>query len=154
MCLLLHQTLKITPRNYSKVICCHFFVHLFFVFNKLLFLSWIFLSLFFPAEVFTFEGDAKSIFISKTVELKNSEIININSRVYDRGLGLGGVFVHRLSTYDVASNALVISLIYVLFCSFLNDCLFDVVFFLLYHSVSRRLLYLFLTFVVVVISTF
>ena len=108
----------------------------------------------FPAEVFTFEGDAKSIFISKTVELKNSEIININSRVYDRGLGLGGVFVHRLSTYDVASNALVISLIYVLFCSFLNDCLFDVVFFLLYHSVSRRLLYLFLTFVVVVISTF
>jgi hypothetical protein len=67
---------------------------------------------------FYFEGDAKSIFISKTVELKNSEIININSRVYDRGLGLGGVFVHRLSTYDVASNALVISLIYVLFCSF------------------------------------
>ncbi|KAM0827801.1 hypothetical protein ACQ4PT_067972 [Festuca glaucescens] len=57
-------------------------------------------------EVFDFEGDAKSIFISKTVELKNSEIININSRVYDRGLGLGGVFVHRLSTYDVASNAL------------------------------------------------
>ncbi|KAK1693255.1 hypothetical protein QYE76_009952 [Lolium multiflorum] len=57
-------------------------------------------------EVFTFEGDAKSIFISKTIELKNSEIININSRVYDRGLGLGGVFVHRLSTYDVASNAL------------------------------------------------
>ncbi|KAK1643049.1 hypothetical protein QYE76_060885 [Lolium multiflorum] len=53
-----------------------------------------------------FKGDAKSIFISKTVELKNSEIININSRVYDRGLGLGGVFVHRLSTYDVASNAL------------------------------------------------
>ncbi|KAM0839332.1 hypothetical protein ACQ4PT_060401 [Festuca glaucescens] len=59
-------------------------------------------------EVFYFEGDAKSIFISKTVELKNSEIININSRVYDRGLGLGGVFVHRLSTYDVASNALTI----------------------------------------------
>ncbi|KAK1661601.1 hypothetical protein QYE76_049760 [Lolium multiflorum] len=57
-------------------------------------------------EVFTFEGHAKSIFISKTIELKNSEIININSRVYDRGLGLGGVFVHRLSTYDVASNAL------------------------------------------------
>ncbi|KAK1620424.1 hypothetical protein QYE76_025941 [Lolium multiflorum] len=57
-------------------------------------------------EVFHFEGDAKSIFISKTVELKNSEIININSRVNDRGLGLGGVFVHRLSTYDVASNAL------------------------------------------------
>ncbi|KAM0905017.1 hypothetical protein ACQ4PT_017654 [Festuca glaucescens] len=57
-------------------------------------------------EVFDFEGDAKSIFISKTVELKNSEIININSRVYDRGLGLGGIFVHRLSTYDVASNAL------------------------------------------------
>jgi hypothetical protein len=125
------------------------------VFNKLLFFSWIFLSLFCTAEVFYFEGDAKSIFISKNVELKNSEIININSRVYDRGLGLGGVFVHRLSTYDVASNALVISLIYVLFCSFLNDCLFDVVFFcLLYHSVSRRLLYLFLTFVLVVISTF
>ncbi|KAM0845729.1 hypothetical protein ACQ4PT_056168 [Festuca glaucescens] len=59
-------------------------------------------------EVFDFEGDAKSIFISKTIELKNSEIININSRVYDRGLGLGGVFVHRLSTYDVASNALTI----------------------------------------------
>ncbi|KAM0893720.1 hypothetical protein ACQ4PT_024938 [Festuca glaucescens] len=59
-------------------------------------------------EVFDFEGDAKSIFISKTVELKNSEIININSRVYDRGLGLSGVFVHRLSTYDVASNALCI----------------------------------------------
>ncbi|KAM0865882.1 hypothetical protein ACQ4PT_042984 [Festuca glaucescens] len=58
----------------------------------------------YPKELF--KGDAKSIFISKTVELKNSEIININSRVYDRGLGLGGVFVHRLSTYDVASNAL------------------------------------------------
>jgi hypothetical protein len=85
--------------------------------------------LFFPAEVFYFEGDAKSIFISKTVELKNSEIININSRVYDRGLGLGGVFVHRLSAYDVASNALVISLTDVFFWSFLYDCLFEVFFF-------------------------
>ena len=56
---------------------------------------------------YVFEHSASAVVISKGVVPKGNEIAHINHLVLNRGLGMGAVFIHKLTKTDMSSTGVV-----------------------------------------------
>jgi hypothetical protein len=64
--------------------------------------------------------DAERVVVSKGVELTSTQISKINRHIMEYGVGLGVVFIHRLTPSDINQNQMVMSIRafhYMCFCS-------------------------------------
>jgi hypothetical protein len=98
--------------GYFLLIIYVFFVDLFF-FSWLSYVSlliWLINPFSFFAEEFDFLEDAERVVVSKGVDLTYTQISKINHHIVENGVGLGVVFIHRLTPSDINKNQMVMSL--------------------------------------------